>query len=170
MISSARRDDLHAVFSASYAERFRREHIPFFESFEYLNYTPSVRKVLILDASVTPYYLDRDYLKPLGSWGEHLLPYANNTGDVLPHLQELGISHILDVSSTVAPFQVPQDYPGLQLILDLPNQRIYRVVPMPKVPNSVQTNGDLSSVGSRIRRNHFLRLKPPTSRFRSQGV
>jgi len=128
MIASGRRDDLHAVISPSYALEFRRQHIPFFESFEYLNHTDSVQEVLILDGSVPPYYLDRDYLKPFGTWGERLLPYAANLGDVLPHLKELGISHVLDVNSTVAPFQVPPDFPGLQIVLDLPSQRVYRVV------------------------------------------
>jgi len=127
MIASARQNDLHAVVSPSFAGELRREHIPFFESFEYLNHAPSVQKVLILDPSVPPYYLDHDYLKPFGTWGERLLPYASNAGDVLPHLQQLGISHILDISSSFAPFQVPRDHLGLELVLDLPNQRVYRV-------------------------------------------
>ncbi|HWO36465.1 MAG TPA: hypothetical protein VNO32_47365, partial [Candidatus Acidoferrum sp.] len=76
---------------------------------------------------VPPYYLDRAYLKPFGTWGERVLPYATNAQDIMPHLKELGISHLLDASSDVGPFQVPRNLPNLQLVLDLPSQRIYRV-------------------------------------------
>jgi Dolichyl-phosphate-mannose-protein mannosyltransferase len=128
MILSGRRDDLHAVVSPSFALQFRYKYTPSLASFEYLNRTASVQKVLILDRSVSPYYLDRNYLKPIGTWGERVLPYAASAGDVLPHLKELGISHVLDVNSTVGTFQIPQNFPGLQLVLDLPDQRVYRVV------------------------------------------
>ena len=127
MIASGRRYDLQAVASPSYALQFRRERIPFSETFEYLNRTASVQKVLILDPSVPPYYLDHTYLKPFGTWGERTLPYATTADDVMPHLKELGISHVLDVSSSVGPFQIPRNFPGLDLVLDLPNQRVYRV-------------------------------------------
>jgi hypothetical protein len=128
MIASASRESLHAAMSPSYAQRFRRERIPFLESFEYLNHENGVRRVLILDSSVTPYYLDRDYLKPLGTWGESILPYAGDTVKVLAHVDGLGITHILDVNSEYSPFQVPPGSPKLTLVLDLPRQRVYRVL------------------------------------------
>jgi hypothetical protein len=128
MIASGRQDDLHAAVSPAFALHFRKEHIPFYESFEYLNRTASVHKVLILDPSVPPYYLDHSYLKPFGTWGERVLPYATNADDVMPHLRELGISHVLDVNSSVGPFQIPQNLPNLQLVLELPSQRVYRVI------------------------------------------
>src|SRR6266404_715327 len=128
MIASGRREDLHSAVSPSYADQHRRRNIPFLESFEYLDGNASVHKVLILDRSVQPYYLDRNYLKFIGQWGERVLPDAANAADVLPRVKELGITHILDVSSTVAPFQVPPSFPGLARVLDLPDQRIYRVL------------------------------------------
>src|SRR6266436_3462730 len=128
MIASGRREDLHSAVSPSYADQHRRRNIPFLESFEYLDGNASVHKVLILDRSVQPYYLDRNYLKFIGQWGERVLPDAANAADVLPRAKELGITHILDVSSTVAPFQVPSNFPGLARVLDLPAQRIYRVL------------------------------------------
>ena len=118
---------MHAVVSPSFALQFRKEHIPFHESFDYLNRVDSVHKVLILDRSVPPYYLDHSYLKPFGTWGERVLPYATSADDVMPYLRELGISHILDVNSSVGTFQIPPNFPGLQLVLELPSQRVYRI-------------------------------------------
>src|SRR5208337_1292626 len=74
MIGSSRRDDIHAVFSNSFAQQRREEKIPFFESFEYVNKDASARNVLILDPSVPPYYCDKSYVKPFGQWGERTLP------------------------------------------------------------------------------------------------
>lgn len=127
MIASGRRSDLHAAVSRRYAEERQREEIPFYRSFEYLNRNEDVRKVLILDRSVPPYYLDKSYVKPFGQWGEQTLPPATTSAEVLARLKELGITHILDVNSSVKPFQVPQDFAGLTAVLNLPDQRIYRV-------------------------------------------
>ena len=121
MIGAAREQDLHSVVSPSYAQKVRNEQIPFVASVEYLNSTASVRKVLILDRSVPPYYLDRDYLKPIGQWGEQVFPGVDRAADVLPRAKEQGVTHILDVHSAIAPFQVPQNSPGLALVLDLPD-------------------------------------------------
>jgi hypothetical protein len=127
MIASGRRDALHAAVSPSFALQFRKEHIPYYESFEYLNRVDSVHKVLILDPSVPPYYLDHGYLKPFGTWGERVLPYAASADDVMPYLKELGISHVLDVNSSLGTFQIPRGFPGMQLVLELPSQRVYRI-------------------------------------------
>jgi hypothetical protein len=127
MIVSGRREDLHAAVSPSYAKELRAEEVPFLTSFTYLNSTASVHKVLILDRSVPPYYLERDYLKPIGQWGEQVLPGVGRAADALPRAKELGITHVLDVSSSIAPFQVPQNSPGLVRVLDLPDQRVYQV-------------------------------------------
>jgi hypothetical protein len=127
MIVSARKADLHSALSPEYAQRMRAEGIPFLESFEYLNGAAAVHKVLILDRSVPPYYLDRSYLKPIGQWGEQVLPGVERAVDVLPHAKEYGVTHVLDVRSTMAPFQVPEKFPGFELVVDLPDQRVYQV-------------------------------------------
>jgi hypothetical protein len=127
MILASRKDDLHAAFSPGFAEQQRQKWIPFRESFDYLNRDPAVRKVLILDRSVPPYYCDKSYLKPTGQWGEEVLPGGQNTGLILAQVHQLGISHVLDVQSEISGFQVPADAKGLTLVLDEPNQRIYRV-------------------------------------------
>lgn len=118
---------VHAVFSPAYAEAERRRDIPFFESFQYLNDTPEVKKVLIPDRSVPPFYSEKDYIKPVGQWGERTLPGAIGPLEAVDQARALGVSHILDVNSTVAPFQIVGPRTGLTLVLDLPNQRVYRV-------------------------------------------
>lgn len=128
MIGKARREDLHSVFSSSFAQQRRLTKIPFVQSFDFLNRDPSVTRLLILDPSVPAYYSDKDYLKPFGQWGEQVLLDASTSLEVLAKLPGLHISHILDVQSSISGFRVPPNYPGLVLELNLPDQRIYRVV------------------------------------------
>ena len=127
MILSARRSEMHATLSQGYAEKLRQEQTPYFESFQYLNASKSVRKVLVLDRSVMPYNLNCDYVKPIGTWGERVFPEIRDSADALHQLKNLGISHVMDVHSSVALFQVPDHTPGLKLVLDLPDQRVYLV-------------------------------------------
>jgi hypothetical protein len=127
MIGSSRANDLRAVFSPSFAKKHREESIPFLASFEYLNNEPAVRKVLILDPSVPPYYLDKSYVKPFGQWGEIAIPGARSTTQVLERLGELHVSHVLDVESEVSTFRVPPGSPGLSLVFEKPRERVYRV-------------------------------------------
>jgi hypothetical protein len=128
MIGSGRAEDLRAVVSPASAQELRNEKIPYLASVEYLNSNAAVRKILILDRSVQPYYLDRTYVKPIGQWGEQVLPGVTRASDVLPQAKQLGTTHILDVHSSIAPFQVPESFPGLVRVLDLPDQRVYRVL------------------------------------------
>jgi hypothetical protein len=128
MIGTARANDVAAVFSSAFAERQRQEHIPFLDSFRFLNSEPSVEKVLILDRSVPPYYCDKPYLKIIGQWKEDVLPGIPDVHAALEHLGELHVSHVLDVRSEVSDFQVPVNTPGLALVFERPDQRIYRVV------------------------------------------
>jgi hypothetical protein len=127
LIVGSRRGDVRSVFSPAYAAERRSAGIPFVESFDFLNHDPAVSKLLILDPSVPPYYSDKDYLKPFGQWGEQLLPDASTPSEVLAQLDQLQISHILDVRSTVSGFRVPPNYSGLVLIFDRPTERVYRV-------------------------------------------
>jgi len=118
---------VHAAVSPAFAEQVRREGIPYLESFDYLNRDPSVRRVLILDRSVTPYYSDKPYLKATGQWGELVVPDAADVNHVLAQVREMGVSHVLDVTSQLSGFRVPADTPGLTLAFAAPNQRVYRV-------------------------------------------
>jgi hypothetical protein len=127
MIVKGESDSIHAVFSSSYAAKRHAEQVPFAESFAYLNNDPSVHVVLILDRSVPPFYLDKDYLKPVGQWGELTVPGVATPADALAQVGKLHVTHVLDVSSEVAPFQVDQQASGLHLVFEGKDQRIYRV-------------------------------------------
>jgi hypothetical protein len=117
-----------SVFSAGQARKWRAERAVFIEGFDYLNRTSDVRRVLILDVSVPPYYSDKDYVKPFGQWGERAYPGVETATDILPKLRELGVTHVFDVASKVSGYQVPRDYPGLMLVFEGPGQRVYRVI------------------------------------------
>ena len=126
-IAGARRSDIRSVVSKSYAAERHRAEIPYVQSFDLINHDPAVTKVLILDPSVTPYYSDKDYLKPFGQWDEHVLADVRTPGEVLAKLDQLHISHVLDVNSSDYGFRVPQNYPGLVLIFEQPDERVYQV-------------------------------------------
>jgi hypothetical protein len=83
--------------------------------------------VLILDRSVPPFYLRKSYVKPVGQWGERTLPGADTGVAALEHNYELHITHVLDVVSPVSGFQIQNPPPGLKLVFERPDQRIYRV-------------------------------------------
>jgi hypothetical protein len=83
--------------------------------------------VLILDRSVPPFYLDKDYRKPVGQWGELTLPGVATPADALAQVGKLHVTHVLDANSEVAPFQVNQPAAGLHLVFEGKDQRVYRV-------------------------------------------
>jgi hypothetical protein len=125
----SRISDLHSVFSPVYADERRQKAIPYLKSFEYINRDPLVTRILILDRSVPAYYSNKDYVKPFGQWGEQMYVDSETAADILPRLNELHPSHILDVQSQVSGFSVPPNYPGLTLVFDQPGQKIYRFAP-----------------------------------------
>lgn len=127
MIVKPEADSIHTVFSAEYAAKRRAQLVPYVESFDYLNQNPSVKKVLILDRSVPPFYLDKNYVKPVGQWGELTVEGVKSPQDALAAMRSLSVTHVLDVNSSVAPFQVQESAAGLQLVFEAENQRVYRV-------------------------------------------
>ena len=129
MIARPDGKDIRAVFSASYAAAKRRAEIPYLESFAFLNRENSVQRVLILDRSVTPYYLDKEYVKPVGQWGEQTVSGASDSAEAL-HMalaHRLEVSHVLDVNSEVSKFQVKPDTDGLTLVFEAADQRVYAI-------------------------------------------
>jgi dolichyl-phosphate-mannose-protein mannosyltransferase len=127
MIVRAQTENLRAVASPSFAEFRRAREIPYLASFDYLDSDPSVKKILILDRSVPPYYFRKPYVKPVGQWGELTLPPISNSLEALPNVRELHVTHVLDVVSPVSGFQI--DHPGsnFELVFQSKGQRIYRV-------------------------------------------
>src|SRR5208337_3921671 len=120
-------EPMRAVFSSAYAAKRSAEQIPYAQSFDYLNHEASVKKVLILDRSVPPFYLEKNYVKPVGQWGEISVPGVENSAEALGALGRLRATHVLDVNSEVAPFQVREPAAGLRLVFEAGNQRVYRV-------------------------------------------
>jgi Dolichyl-phosphate-mannose-protein mannosyltransferase len=127
MIVRAQTDNLRSVVSPSFAEFRRARDIPHLASFDYLNSDPSVKKVLILDRSVTPYYLRKAYIKPVGQWGELPVPGISNSLQMLPQARKLQVTHVLDVVSPVSGFQIEHPSSNFELVFDSTDQRIYRV-------------------------------------------
>ena len=129
MIGNASMGDVKAVFSPAYATFRREASIPYLSSVEYLNNQPSVHGVLILDRSVAPYYLNKNYVKPVGDWGERTLQGSPDSSQALSQALDhrLPVSHVLDVVSEVSPFQIKPGTPGLALVFEDKNQRVYRV-------------------------------------------
>ena len=119
--------DAKTVVSSQAAAVRRQRTIPYLESFTFLNQDPSVRRVLILDRTVPPYYLDKPYVKPVGPWGERTLPGEPDFPEALRRVREWNVSHVIDVQSELAPFMVPSGTNGLSLVFESPGQRIYRV-------------------------------------------
>lgn len=129
MIGSASIEDVKDVFSPTYASLRHQASTPYFPSFDYLNHQASPGTVLILNRSVTPYYLNVGYIKPIGQWGERTLPGGLDglQALALARKHQLSVSHVLDVDSEVSPFQVKPDTLGLTLVFEAKSQRVYRV-------------------------------------------
>lgn len=119
--------DMHAAVSPTFEDKRRREDIPYLESFDYLNNERSVSKVLILGPYVPAIYSDKDYVKPLGRWGEQTLADATNLQAVLSQAHNLHVSHVLEVLPEVGPLKLPESPQGLTLVFERENQRVYRV-------------------------------------------
>jgi hypothetical protein len=127
MIVRAQTENLHAVVSPNFAQFRSAREIPYLASFEYLNSDASVKKILILDRSVPPYYLRKPYVKPVGQWDELSLPGISTSLEALPRARELHVTHILDVVSPVSGFQIERPPSNFELVFQSTGQRIYRV-------------------------------------------
>ena len=128
MIVRAQTENLRAVVSPSFSQFRRAREIPYLASFDYLNSDPWVKKILILDRSVPPYYSRKPYLKPVGQWGELTLPQILNSLETLPRVRELHVTHVLDVVSPVSGFQIEHPPSNFELVFQSMGQRIYRVL------------------------------------------
>jgi len=126
MIGASRKDDVHAALSSKY-EAQRMRTTPFYDSYEFINNEPSVKRVLILDRYISAYFVEKDYVKPFGRWGEETLPGTSNVKQVMEQLGDLQVTHILDVEDGGEPFSLPKELPGLTLVFEGEGQRIYRV-------------------------------------------
>src|SRR5260370_213759 len=126
MIVSDRVEDLHAAMSSSFEEQRRYRDTLWVESFDYINRDPSVKKVLILDENVGPYFIKKDYIKPFGRWGEQTVPGATNLSQLMALLPSLHVTHVLDVSVEGGPFMLSEHPAGLTPVFERRNQVVYK--------------------------------------------
>lgn len=126
-IIPARLDDVQAALSKSFETRRRYRDIPRLRAFDYINNDPSVEKVLILNAGVAAYYLDKPYVKPFGRWGEITLPGVTDISEAMAKLSALRVTHVLDVKSEYGVFDLQGNVPNLVLVFETNDERIYRV-------------------------------------------
>ena len=127
MIIPDRVEDMRAAISPAYEDKREHAQYPYLVSFDYLNNEPSVSKVLILGPHVAAFYSDKPYIKPLGRWGEQTLPDATSLPAVMSQLRDLHVSHVLDVFPEYGPLKLPKNSPGLTLVFERENQKVYRV-------------------------------------------
>jgi Dolichyl-phosphate-mannose-protein mannosyltransferase len=126
MIGADRKEDLHATLSASYEAKRWEAETPNAASIQYVNHEPLVKSVLILDKNFPAYYLEKPYIKAFGRWGERPVGAAN-IAEVLSKLPQLHTTHVLDVGGSDASFVLSSHRPGLTLVFEHADQKIYRV-------------------------------------------
>jgi hypothetical protein len=131
MICTFRVDDLHAAVSGKFENQRIAREVPFLDSFAFLNDDPTVKKVLVLAPRFPTFYLRKDYLKPVGRFGEESLPNAGDTKALLQNAAALGISHVIDVRVDENDFKISGKPDTLTLVFEREDQRIYRVSPAP---------------------------------------
>lgn len=127
IIISTRADDVHAALSSSFAAKRRLAKTLGTEAFDYINGEPSVKRVLILNSVVAPFFIDKPYVKPFGVWGERPVPGVADVQDVMAKLSSLHVTHIFDYKLDNGSFSLPEHPPSLTLVFERPDQRIYRV-------------------------------------------
>ncbi len=120
-----------AALSSAADQRLRQREVPYLEAWEYLNREPLVRRVLILEEFAPNYYLTKDYVKIRGPNGERPVPGIEATVQALAHLDDLGVTHVLDVVppdwSLRTGFQIAST-PNLRLVFESDRARVYQVV------------------------------------------
>ena len=134
MIVGYRVEDLRAAVSSRFEQQRVAHEVPYVDSFEYLNENPAVKKVLVLAPRFPTFYLRKDYLKPVGRFGEQAIPGAHDTAKLLQNAAAMGITHVIDVrvddkESPVQDFVLQAPPPNLRLIFQREDQRIYQLLP-----------------------------------------
>jgi hypothetical protein len=134
MIVGYRVEDLRAAVSPRFEQQRIAHEVPYIDSFEYLNKNPGVKKVLVLAPRFPSFYLRKDYLKPVGRFGEQVVPGAQDTAKLLQNAAAMGITHVIDVrvddkESPVQDFVLQDPPPNLRLIFQREDQRIYQLLP-----------------------------------------
>jgi hypothetical protein len=121
------RDRIASLFSRP-AEARRESDIPVREAFQYLNATPEVESVLVLNRFVPCYYLRKPYVKIRGQYWEQPLPGVTDASTALRQVQNLHVTHILDVQGLFeSNFELDPNTTPFHLVWSSKDARIYKV-------------------------------------------
>jgi hypothetical protein len=123
----ARMDEVHAALSRPFEAKWRMAETACAAGFDYINGESSVRRVLLLDEGIAPFFIDKPYVKPFGVWGERSVPGATDVPEVMLQLASLDVTHIFDYRPEAGSFRLPDHPLGLTLVFEREDQRIYRV-------------------------------------------
>jgi hypothetical protein len=85
-----------------------------------------MKKVLTIDENVAAYYIEKDYIKAFGRWGEEMHG-ASNLPELISTLPESGVTHVLDTRFEGGSFKLPDRSAGLTLVFARRNERVFRV-------------------------------------------
>lgn len=119
---------IESVFSTR-AEARREMEIPVKDAFQYLNSSPDVSRVLVLNRYLPSYYLHKPYVKIRGQYGEEPIEGIEDTNSALNHIGHLHVTHVLDVRGLFGTdFELKEPASFMKLEYSSPNVRIYRVV------------------------------------------
>jgi hypothetical protein len=105
--------------------------VPYSQAFAYLNSLPEPCRVLVLGWSAPPYFLKKDYVKVEGLYYEHPIEGVEDPQTALARINELGVTHVLDVQNSTSrggSLIVARPPPAsLELVLEAPEARVFRV-------------------------------------------
>jgi hypothetical protein len=128
---SEHRARLGAALSSVKERELRERNVPYLEAWEYLNHTPGVGRVLVLEQTVPTYYLEKNYLKIQLSVRGDSVHGIESAGDVLAHVDRIDVTHVLDVDppdwSLRTGFEIGSN-PKLRLVFESDHARVYEVL------------------------------------------
>jgi hypothetical protein len=118
---------MESVFSNRIETR-RETIIPAKEAFEFLNSSPDVKAVLVLNRFLPCYYLRKPYIKVRGQYWEQPIPSVSDARAALAQIRGLHVTHILDVQGIWGTsFELSGIANPHPLVFSSPAARIYRV-------------------------------------------
>lgn len=123
----AHADALHAAVSPVFAAERHRRDVPYAVALDRMNAIAPTGRVLVLDPLVPVYYLEMDWVRPFGLYGERARPDIATPADAMAALPAWGVTHVLDVRSSDDAFAVPDATPALTLLAEGTDFRIYAV-------------------------------------------
>lgn len=127
IIIPQRKEDMHAALSGAFETTRIQMKTACAAGFDYINKDPSVKKVLVLNPGISVFFIEKPYIKAFGRWGEQTIPGATNVPEVMAQLPALHVTHVFDYKPKNSAFDLPDHPPGLTLVFEREDQRLYRV-------------------------------------------